>query len=145
MKPAKKGFTLIELLAVIAIIAVLVSLLVVAITEARKRARIAKAQGEVRELVKAWKAYWLTYQEWPGGLGGKIVEMTPDKLRYLQGDNPQKLVFMDLSPHAMDDGLRDPWGNLYKVSFQREIEVSEVEYYQTIIHFPNRLRYAYDD
>jgi prepilin-type N-terminal cleavage/methylation domain-containing protein len=63
-----KGFTLIELLIVIAIILILISIALPNFLEAQIRAKVAKANGEVRTLViatEAYKADWKDHEPIP--------------------------------------------------------------------------------
>jgi prepilin-type N-terminal cleavage/methylation domain-containing protein len=49
----KKGFTLIELLVVIAIVGVLSTVILAALTEARERGKIVRAQAELKQITEA--------------------------------------------------------------------------------------------
>ena len=145
------GFTLIELLVVVAIIALLAGLLVTAVTQARLNARKAKAQTEVRELIKAWKSYWLAYGQdygWPNGFAGAKVEMTAANMRPLMvkdpTTNPRGLIFMEVKPSVLTDGFKDPWGKNYWVNFAQQTTITEQELYEGTVSFPNRLRYLYE-
>ena len=60
------GFTLIELLVVIAIIGVLASIVLAALNNARQNARLAKAQGEVDQIMKAIAMLETDTNQWPG-------------------------------------------------------------------------------
>ncbi len=61
----KKGFTLIELLIVVAIIGILAAIAVPNFLNAQMRAKIAKAQAEMRSLDEAYLAYNLDNNAWP--------------------------------------------------------------------------------
>jgi prepilin-type N-terminal cleavage/methylation domain-containing protein len=58
-----KGFTLIELLVVIAIIALLISILLPALGEARRAARLAKGMSNQRQLVLGGNSYTSDFQD----------------------------------------------------------------------------------
>jgi len=135
-----KGFTLIELLTVIAIIGILAGLMSVLVATARARAARTKAQTEVRELARAWKAYWVAYQKWPSAVSGQNVPMDTTALSILQGNNPQRLIFMELDPSKP---FLDPWGNTYYVDFSASRNIGR-EHYQTVIFLSNRARYKYE-
>lgn len=68
-----KGFTLIELLVVIAIIGILSTLAIVALQNARQKARDAKRVSDIKQLVTALELYYsdqTSYPSYSGGLGG---------------------------------------------------------------------------
>ncbi len=144
------GFTLLELLAVLAIILILSSLMFVAARSARKKAYRDTAKSEVREMAKAWKTYWITYEKWPSFVSGDgYYAMTSERMAILQGhdtsENPRGLKFLNIDAGKWeDDGYKDPWGHHYLVRFAQPDAPLETEYYETTVWFPNRDRYKYD-
>jgi prepilin-type N-terminal cleavage/methylation domain-containing protein len=65
MKQGKKGFTLIELLVVIAIIGLLSTLSILALNQARARARDAKRISDVRQIQTALELYYNDSNNYP--------------------------------------------------------------------------------
>lgn len=61
----RKGFTLIELLIVVAIIGILAAIAVPNFLNAQMRAKIAKAESEMRSINEAYTAYRLDNNSWP--------------------------------------------------------------------------------
>lgn len=62
----QNGFSLVELLIVIAIVSMLTVLSVVAVNNAKEKARIATAQSDVNQLAKAIMMLGNDTREWPG-------------------------------------------------------------------------------
>jgi len=58
MKNHKEGFTLIELLVVIAIIGILAGMVLVSMSGARQKARDAKRQSDMRQIISAEEMYY---------------------------------------------------------------------------------------
>ena len=69
LKNNKKGFTLIELLVVIAIIGLLSTLAVVALGNARQKARDAKRLPDLKQLQTALELYYTDQSAYPSGSG----------------------------------------------------------------------------
>ena len=137
------GFTLVELLTVIAIIGILAGLTLVAVGQAKKRAYLAKANSEVRELVKAWNVYWLTFGAWPEALkGGTNVPMTTANVRYLRGANDMGLYLLDVKMPS--EGFKDPWGNFYTVDFS-QTHTPGFDVYESCVALPLQRRYLYEE
>lgn len=70
------GFTLIELLVVIAIIGLLSSIIMVAIYNARSKARDAKRIGDMTQMANAIELFHNTNQGYPNGAGGIPQNLT---------------------------------------------------------------------
>ena len=77
MKNQKKGFTLIELLVVIAIIGLLSTLSILALNQARARARDAKRIADVRQMQTALELYYNEVGDYPLATG--VVVGSPIK------------------------------------------------------------------
>jgi type II secretion system protein G len=107
-KTNKKSFTLIELLVVIAVIGMLSSIVLVSMKGAREKARIAKAQSEIRQLVTAMYLYKENHGELPP-IGDNCSACS----------NPCNNSWTAVIDALMSDGLlgsridKDPWGNYY--------------------------------
>lgn len=69
MKKNNKGFTLIELLVVIAIIGLLSTLAVVALGNARQKARDAKRLSDLKQMQTALELYYTDQTDYPAGNG----------------------------------------------------------------------------
>lgn len=68
-KMNKKGFTLIELLVVVAIIGLLSTLAVVALGNARQKARDARRLSDLKQMQTAFELYYTDQTAYPSGSG----------------------------------------------------------------------------
>jgi len=136
----RSGFSLIELLVVIAIIAIVSGLMFVGVQKAKEAQRRAKAKVQVKQLEKAFTAYFDEYGEWPRGMTsydggdedsliGIEVEEKCALMFAAEGDddmldkhNPQRIRFlpgtegigMSKDGSHSKRGFLDPWGHCYK-------------------------------
>ncbi|MDI6773801.1 MAG: prepilin-type N-terminal cleavage/methylation domain-containing protein [Verrucomicrobiota bacterium] len=128
-----EAFTLIEMLVVIAIIGVLLGLMLPVVMHSRKKARVARAKREVKELDEAWKAYLLSYKTFPPM---PIAMMDSNALSILRGvtadstnahpNNPWNIPFLDVRTNTIY--YCDPWGvpnttkGVYKVALDTDMD-----------------------
>ena len=102
----RTGFTLVELLVVIGIIALLISILMPAVSRARKQAQMTHCAANLRNIGTAMGSYVSTNGFYPGhaGLpsaGGQPMGVWPTRLRkHLSGD--QNVFYCP----SQEDGLR---------------------------------------
>lgn len=115
----KRGFTLIELLVVIGMIAVLTGAASSAVMKARKRAQIARAETEVREMTNAI----LAYENWDDDHSLKDEDTKKEwvpaeekSLKFILGgeQNKQGNVPVLYNAAIVGNHLRDPWGTPYQ-------------------------------
>ncbi len=104
-KSLEKGFSLIEILVVLMIIGLLTAVVAINVLPSQDRARIDKAQTDIRILEQALELYRLDMFSYPSeqeGLKALIEKPSNNKFsdRYRQGGYIRKLEL-------------DPWGNDY--------------------------------
>lgn len=127
----QKGFTLIELLVVIAVIGILSGIVLVALGSAREKARIAKAQLEIKQIYTAIFTLEIDTNQWPGHKTSNESqcppsdvpnnEICPDGCPYRLSSEEAGLVDNDSGspypgwrgPYYSAENLVDPWGNEY--------------------------------
>ncbi len=120
----KKGFTLVELLVVVGMIALLTGAVGNSVNDARKRARVAKAHAEVKEMTNAI----LAYENYAKSAGEDMPTMEQEeaarsKLAFILGET--SLPGMDGNVPVLFNGnvgsdgkIRDPWGRPYRVTIR---------------------------
>lgn len=115
----KSAFTLVELLVVVGMIALLTGAVGTSVSESRARARVAKAQAEVKEMTNAI----LGYEQFARAHNLDVPELDVDAndndLKFILGkagdvDGVKIPVFYNGAVGG-DGMLRDPWGRPYHV------------------------------
>ena len=111
----KRGFTLIELLVVIAMIAILMGAIGSGMNQARKRAMIAKATQDVKEMTNAI----LAYENYARSLGDEVTnwrDAEEGKMQMILGGRKinNETVPVLYNAHIVKGAIRDPWGTPYQ-------------------------------
>jgi len=136
-KRRREAFTLMEMMVVIGMLGVLMGVTFTGIGQARTRARVAKANAEVRELVNALLAYEAAEQELP--VTPNPVDATETALADLLG-NSGGPVYLNV---PMNGGkFLDPWGTPYRFRIGLKQESGSKEKFSATVTFPNRHRHV---
>ena len=115
----KRAFTLVELLVVVGMIALLTGAVGNSVNDARKRARVAKAQAEVKEMTNAILA-----SERYVSLGQHTMdeEASESNLGFIlgkeNGDNGEKIPVLFNANVSSGGKILDPWGRPYIVAIR---------------------------
>ena len=122
----KRGFSLVEILVVVSIIGVLMTVVSFSVNGAIRRARISRAQAEVREMANSFKAFYTAYDDWPIGNpedaapGDNYKPVTRTLIEALN----EKHLLLEVPPNRFVGGnYVDPWGKAYEISFDYVIDV----------------------
>lgn len=134
----RAGFTIVEMLVVVGILGILMSVMLGGLGRARRQARIAKANAEIRELVNAILAYEASDGELDM-LAETPKEATEESLRPLIGASGGT-VYLDAPITA--GAFRDPWGTPYRFRIIEESfsagDSKMTEGFTATVTFPNR-------
>ncbi|MCF7849525.1 MAG: type II secretion system GspH family protein [Kiritimatiellales bacterium] len=141
----KNAFTLIELLIVIAVIGILMSIMMPAISGAKRSAMKAQAQTEMKSIETAIKSYFNEYGKLPApsdfSQGGGDLPLDPDNskkvIMVLTADeaeggtaNPREIMFLEPQGNNQQGEFNDPWGEQYRIaldtSYDGELNISEI-------------------
>lgn len=132
-KRRREAFTLMEMMVVIGMLGVLMGVTFSGIGQAKTRARVAKANAEVRELVNAILAYEAAEKELEAT--DEPVEANETTLQALLGDAGGPVY---LNMKSRGGVFRDPWGQPYRFRVGLKVESSSAEKMSATVTFPNR-------
>jgi len=121
-KMQTKSFTLIELLVVIAIIGILSSIVLIAVGNAREKAKTAKAQNEVKAIFDAINMLYLDTGKWPADNNITSVNgwnAARNGITATDGNYPGWN-----GPYIAKISL-DPWGNAYQYDGNPDTEPTD--------------------
>jgi prepilin-type N-terminal cleavage/methylation domain-containing protein len=112
LKNKVRGFTLIELLIVIAIILILIAIALPNFLEAQMRAKVARAEGEMRGLATAIESYRTDYRRYPPNAFYEKTQFNPtfplpvNVYGLMQLTTPVKYITqLPLDPFVPQDGV----------------------------------------
>ncbi|MDQ3014599.1 MAG: prepilin-type N-terminal cleavage/methylation domain-containing protein [bacterium] len=117
-KSSQRGFTLIELLVVIAIIGILSATVLATLSVARNKAKVAKAQLELKAIQNAFHMFQTDTDEWPGhhdideietAGSNEIWDMTAASVGLIATDS----TYAGWTGPYIQSINNDPWGNPY--------------------------------
>jgi prepilin-type N-terminal cleavage/methylation domain-containing protein len=128
----KKAFTLIELLVVISIISLLATVILGALGGAREKAKIVRAQQDMREIYNAFSLYENSYGYGPKGNSGSTSQWGAWNKAMCDGDHTIGSGANDPDEHDRPNQAfvgyfetelseyiseipKDPWGNRYVI------------------------------
>lgn len=125
MTTTEKGFTLIELMVVLGIIATLMAAFVFSVSSAQQRAKLAKAESEVKIISQAILGYETMSRDGLSKLPSE-AEISADQYGFLLGKGGQmkysgeKIPATLLAALASNGTMNDPWGTPYRVRVKKQ-------------------------
>lgn len=138
------AFTLIEMLVVLGMLGILMGTAFNGVGRARTRARIAKANAEVREIVNAILSFEQAQIAGDSGMNDILsttpVDATANNLQDLLGEGGGPVY---LNAPIVNGAFRDPWGTPYRFRVVPESVSSQDGLKETVtatVTFPNRQR-----
>ncbi len=148
-KLMNKGFTLIEMLIVVSVISIMMAALAISVSGARERARVVKAEVELREIVNAIRTYEEAHYEDANPLpfsteDADSLEVSLANMGALLDpkNNSEGVVYLNARLNANDQFL-DPWGRPYRVRIIRQQDNEKMdETFVTGVFVPNLARYV---
>jgi len=141
-KNRKDGFTLLEMLTVVGILGILMSTTFTGLARAQRQARIAKANGEIRQLIGAWLAYEAAHDDWPTSMpkDGDRQPALESTLKELLGGGG-KPSYLNAPMRGQPLAFRDPWGQPYALKITPQPDVPDIsDAFSAAVTFPNRNR-----
>jgi len=123
MNSTKRGFTLLELLTVVGMIVLIMGSMTAAVSGAHERARVQKAQADVKSITQAVLGYENHAKNYtlPTMTDEEISKSS--KVGFLFGNGPasetgEKVPVILQASLSQDGVMRDPWGTPYKISIR---------------------------
>ena len=151
MNRGNRGFTLVEMMAVMVIISIMVTAMTVSLAGARKRARIVKAQAEVRAIVDAIRTYEQVHYDDEEGSSplpfnsenqdGMIANRANLAKLIDPKQNIEGVTYLNvrLSPN---DQFLDPWGKPYRIKIVKVNDQQDIsETFVSGVFCPNLARF----
>lgn len=152
MKSIKKGFTLVELLVVLCVLGMIMAAMTTSIMGAQKRAKISKAESEVKAISQAILAYE-NYDE-----NNELPTMSnqdADKssLGFLIGEGGStesgKIPVLLMAQLTSGGKMLDPWNRPYKITIKQGSANIDLENFvgnfKTGYHLPNFYRLSAEE
>jgi len=148
----KRAFTLIELLVVIAMLAVLLGALGSGMNQARKRAMIAKATQDAKEMTNAILAFenYAPGRTLANKATGSWKDTTESAMSIILGGETAEgggTVPVLYNAQIRSGAIRDPWGTPYQYIIRPagDIDPDDKNKYSTAFYLPNFYRLSDDE